>query len=307
MFNKNFIIKIVVFAVLFIAIDIFCGWSFGRWRVYLTEYCPDGESVQFYSYVEHHTDDVIIIGSSDARCNYNPHTLSDSLGMSVYNCGLHGLSLEWQCCLINMILNRYNPKVIIWAQEPNELSFDYSDFEQYFANYWFNPYYDDNPMVKQVIDSKDPYERFRMLSKSYRVNSLLTQYAYYSFNKKTITDFGYENRKESHHVKMVSSFEPDTIIQHRADDIRQVYERCKEHGVKVVVAIHPFYKTNDIRESIQYAEIFRLAEEYNMPVIDHYDLFGDDNSYFDNWDHLCTKGVDAYMNVFIPELKEAIK
>lgn len=101
--------------------------------------------------------EVIIIGSSRAVHHYVPEILSDSLVMSVHNCGKDGAFLLYQCCLIDGILNRIKPKLVIWDIEPTCFA------EGTSADYLLsdlNPFYDQNKFCQQVIDQSKPAERY---------------------------------------------------------------------------------------------------------------------------------------------------
>ena len=65
--------------------------------------------------------DVVVIGSSKASHHYVPQMLEDSLGLTAYNCGQGGCFFLYQNCIINMILDRYTPKMILWDIQPGRL------------------------------------------------------------------------------------------------------------------------------------------------------------------------------------------
>ena len=83
---KSFIIKILVFAVLMLAVDM----SIGKVFAILQDRAPYGNWQRFRYINDEMRDDILIMGSSRASHHYVPKIIEDSLGMSCYNCGVDG-------------------------------------------------------------------------------------------------------------------------------------------------------------------------------------------------------------------------
>ena len=113
--------------------------------------------------------DVVVIGSSKASHHYVPQMLEDSLGMTAYNCGQDGCFFLYQNCIINMILDRYMPKTIIWDIQPS--SFVSKDLSSEYQNIrYLSPYYPNNSWAKLHINSESTNMRFKHTSRTSAYN-----------------------------------------------------------------------------------------------------------------------------------------
>lgn len=116
-------------------------------------------------------EDVLIFGSSRAFHHYNPQVITDSLNLSCYNCGQDGNGIILNYGRLLLIRQRYQPNVIIYDISTN---YDYSanDNHKYLGR--LKPYYDEKG-IKDIFNSVDQTERWKMLSSMYRYNSSFLQ------------------------------------------------------------------------------------------------------------------------------------
>lgn len=170
---KKFLLKVGLFFLALIIVDRALGMVFA----YMGEHAKGG-------YVGHHVyvtdkanEDILIFGSSRAIHHYNPQIISDSLGMSCYNCGQDGNGIVLFYGLWQMIKERYKPKMIIYDVNADFDLYEGESNQKYLG--WLRMDYD-RPGVKQVFTAVDPIERYKMMSMLYRCNSKFMQ---------NITDF----------------------------------------------------------------------------------------------------------------------
>lgn len=83
---RNFLIKSAIFLALCSLLDFGLGKIFG----YLTVHATGGYTKRDNFISDEVDANILIFGSSRAAHHYVPSILSDSLGMSCYNCGLDG-------------------------------------------------------------------------------------------------------------------------------------------------------------------------------------------------------------------------
>lgn len=102
---KKFLLKVGFFFLALIIVDRALGMVFA----YMGEHAKGG-------YVGHHVyvtdktnEDILIFGSSRAIHHYNPQIISDSLGMTCYNCGQNGNGIVLFYGMWQMIKERYQP------------------------------------------------------------------------------------------------------------------------------------------------------------------------------------------------------
>lgn len=130
-------------------------------------------------YVGHHvyvtdkaSEDILIFGSSRAIHHYNPQIISDSLGMSCYNCGQDGNGIVLFYGMWQMIKERYQPKMIIYDVNTGFDLFEGESNTKYLG--WLKMDYN-RPGVKQLFTAVDPKEQSKMMSMLYRYNSKFLQ------------------------------------------------------------------------------------------------------------------------------------
>lgn len=130
-------------------------------------------------YVGHHvyvtdktSEDILIFGSSRAIHHYNPQILTDSLGMTCYNCGQDGNGIVLFYGLWQMIKERYQPKMIIYDVNTSFDLYKGESNQKYLG--WLRMDYD-RPGVKQIFSAVDPTEKYKMISMLYRHNSKFMQ------------------------------------------------------------------------------------------------------------------------------------
>ena len=119
---KNGILKFILsgigFLFLFIILDHSIGYGLQYIERAVREINPGVGSVKTSFVCELVDSDVLIIGSSRAADHYIPNQMEKSFSMSVFNCGVKGSYFLYQTAVIQRIIQRYLPKLIIWDMEP---------------------------------------------------------------------------------------------------------------------------------------------------------------------------------------------
>lgn len=116
-----FCLKIVLLVVILFGVDRLVGAAFVKMKDVGLAGNPENMWLKTPFTIEKVDADVVVIGSSKASHHYVPQMLEDSLGMTAYNCGHDGCFFLYQNCIINMILDRYTPKMILWDIQPGSL------------------------------------------------------------------------------------------------------------------------------------------------------------------------------------------
>lgn len=100
-----------IFIVCLIAFDVLFGLVMDRlWNNMPDTVSQTAKTNTFLNKVEA---DVIVLGSSRAAHHYVSSILEDSLGMSVYNCGHEGMDLIYCDAVLESIVKRGVPKIVI--------------------------------------------------------------------------------------------------------------------------------------------------------------------------------------------------
>ncbi len=110
-------------------------------------------------------DDILFFGASEVTHHFNSNAIADSTGLSCYNLGMDGYGINYQFPLLQTILKRHTPKIIIIST--SQLSGKKIESSELY------PYYSVSSNVKKVVDTFDVYDKYKLLIKSYAYNSMI--------------------------------------------------------------------------------------------------------------------------------------
>jgi len=119
--------------------------------------------------------DIVIIGSSRANHHYIPSIIRDSTGLSCFNLGSGGEDLNYDCTVIQLLLEKYSPELIV-------LEISDREFEK--TNETVNklrellPFYRNSQAMKNILRRESPMERVKLISGLYPYNSQLANVFY---------------------------------------------------------------------------------------------------------------------------------
>lgn len=303
---RSLIIKGLVFIALFAGVDFLIGKAYRYLEYKALDHSPYGMVTEYTMWRVN--SDVVIIGASEAQHSYIPRMIEDSLGMSVYNCAKDGCRFYYQNAMINGILDRYKPKLIIWSISPNGLctpsKVDQDNLSQ------LNPFYRENEFCRQALKTKSKYEPVKLLSNGYSYNSKLLFYLFMIF----LPDYDYEYGGYA----PLHSGQQDIVIKERAWDgyydetINSVFnntiKRCIDNDVRIVFVFTPRLEKESHENLESYKHLKILVNKYRIPIVE--DLYHADALmkpyFFKDNAHLNHEGAETYMKLFIPVLKQSI-
>ena len=284
-----FLLKVGLFFLVLIIVDRALGWVFA----YMGEHAKGG-------YVGHHVyvtdkanEDILIFGSSRAIHHYNPQIISDTLGMTCYNCGQDGNGIVLFYGLWQMINERYKPKMIIYDVSTDFDLFEGESNQKYLG--WLRMDYD-RPGVKQIFAVIDPTEKYKMMSMLYRYNSKFMQ---------NITDFihpifGIEGNGflplngeiDKMKIREVNGYhERRTVDSLKIVFLNKLINETK--GVELVFVASPaWYKAVES----DYLPIKELCEQRNIRFLDfsNNEKYVHQYEWFKDGTHLNAKGADEF-------------
>ena len=248
--------------------------------------------------------DVIIMGASEANHSYIPSLLEEKLGMTVYNCGKNGCRFYYQHAMINGILDRYNPKLIIWSISPNELCTPTEEDRGNLSK--LNPFYYEKEFVNKALRTKSPFEPIKLLSNSYSFNSKLFYYLNYIYISDEISEYGgyeplYKKQKNLNIVEAEWNGNYDSTIN---DVFNKTIERCINQNVPVIFVFTPRFERENHDELESYKKLKQSVNMYKIPIIE--DLYHIDvlmkKEYFKDNAHLNHDGAIIFNNLLVEKL-----
>lgn len=294
---KKYICQIFIFIVIIAIIDFAVGQSMS----YLMNHAKGGYSWRNNYICNKTNEDILIFGSSRAIHHYNPLIICDSLNMSCYNCGQNGYGIILNYGRLLLIHQRYQPKVIIYDIYAH---YDYyeNDNRKYLGQ--LKPYYHEE-CIKDLFNSIDNTEKWKMQSAMYRYNSTFLQIIsdYFHPLKQTIGINGFKP-KEGVFNSMKAKKYPDKDDYNydtmKIDYLKKFITLCEKSTL--VFTFSPiWYEYDQTKLEI----IKKICKEYDIPFLD----FSNDpkyihnNQYFNDGLHLNAKGADEYTKDLVKRLR----
>lgn len=293
----RFIVALTVFAISVIAIDV----ALGKLGAYLNSHAKGGDTYNHYNVVQEQAASVLVMGSSRALHHYVPEIMGDSLGLKVYNCGQDGNGIIFHYARLAMILERYQPKIVIY-----DAYYGYDVIQGDNTRYLqLLKRWSGEPTLDSIFLDIDVMEPIKLHSSMYRYNGSWIQMLSDNINpRQKVSDGGY---KPMYDVMDYEQTDPDPGIV-EWDPVKYKYfnkfiDLCQCRGVQLVVAYSPYYGRKDGR-NLQC--ITELCEERGIPVLDFYAdaNYVSDKSKFADATHLNDAGAREYTSEMVGRLKK---
>ena len=299
----KFIKKILFFFLLIAIIDITSGFAFK----YLKAHAKSGDTQKNYYISEKCCEDILILGSSRAANHYDPKVLSDSLGLSCYNCGEPGCGIITAYARYSLVKTRHKPKFVLYEVTPHFDYFKTDDYSKYLGRV---KQYADKPTVRSLfLELGDELEGLRLVSNMYKNNGFIVHNIMDNISQKAYRK-GFEplhgrlskeatgkpySRKSKLLDEVKYSYIEDFIIELQKDTVTlcfMVSPKCMNSKVAAL-------------ESWEYEPVKELCNSYNIPFIDHTYLKGvsTNRNYFQDFGHLNQDGAEEYSKIICKELK----
>ncbi len=304
-----FCLKVILFFGLLWIIDCIIGVAFVSMKDTGLKVNPENMWLKTPFVVEKVNTDVVIIGSSKASHHYVPSILSDSLGMSVYNGGQDGCFFLYQNCLINMLLDRHHPKMIIWDIQPSSFFYGENAAIEYQNFRYLSPYYHKSKWATEYINSESGKMKFRMLSEMFAYNSKSLNYLFPLISHASPTHEGYiplENERYTYPNLGEVTQDPEeyTPMVDRLALLAQTIRRCKKEQVRLYLFISPEYslKSHSYLSAVQDLQEVAMRNGIDCHDYSSEEVFMNDSTLFKDASHLNDKGAHLFTNKIIKDL-----
>lgn len=301
---KKFIYKVCLFFLLVTIVDVVFGLTMGG----ISKRIDIGGVGRDNYICDKVTDDIIIFGSSRAEHHYNAQMITDSLGIPCYNCGEGGCGIILAYGRLLMLLERYQPKTIIYEVTPGFDFFDGKDNHKYL--YRLKQHYD-RPGVDSIFWDVDPTEKHKMISGMYRHNSSFLQNLIVYFLRMS-TDTGIRGFRpineemDTMKIKGKNNIAYDSKQGYVYDSLKFQYINKfldKTKNLNLVFVVSPIWYGQD---TLVLDPIKKICKERNTQLID----FSNDpkyvhqNKYFKDGTHLNARGADEFTKDLIKALRK---
>lgn len=261
---KKYLINIIVFFVIVIVIDVAVG-SLGD---YLQAHSKGGDTKRTDDLVIKDYHDIIVLGSSRAHCHYDTPFMSDILGLDVYNAGYDGCGVVLAYGLLELILERYQPKLVVFDVEP---SFDINVYEpdnnhvRYLGP--LKPYYR-HSAIGQVIKDVSLKEWYKVNFGLIRYNSALVPKAIDCFSVRGEDLKGY-NPEQAVYTGIIEQKTDSTgcLDEFKLKYLDKLCLLAQSHGVPIIFIASP-------KLGVPNSKVFSPVKEicccHEVPFIDYY-------------------------------------
>lgn len=306
---KSLLIKFLIFCGLFIVIDIGIGAVFNQMDKKVQE-LPIDYTTAYLKAVNVLDEDVIIFGESRARHQYVPSLISDSLGLSVINAAMDGSFMSQQSAVIQMMLQRHVPKLIIWEVDAVSLMDKWRNDELDRMGD-LNPFYDQDPLSRNLIKQRGLFEGVKMLSKAYRNNNRLLgriKVIKKGMYNDTLKGYWPVKTKGYKYPLIRDRMFDDDINEDKLELLASTINTIQKAGCPLVIINSPQYENCNLETTLQGKKFDAILEEMNVSHYNHhYDMrLLQDSTLFKDCSHLNARGVEVYMKILIPELKQTL-
>jgi len=296
---KRFLVRIAIFFALLFVIDRVVGYTVS----YMTKHSKGGY-VGHHNYITDKTnEDILIFGSSRAIHHYNPQIITDSLGLSCYNCGQDGNGIVLFYGWWQLIKEHYKPKVIIYDVTT---SFDLLKGEannKYLG--WLKESYErDN--ISDLFKEVDKTEQYKMLSQMYRYNSkflqVTTDYIHPVF---VVKNNGFLPMKGEIDTMRINKKKVKGLVRKPQFDEEKLELLNKfideTDGVRLIFVASPMWYGIP---SDQMAPIRELCQQRQIPFFDYSNSpkYVHVNEYFKDGQHLNAKGADEFSRDLVKDI-----
>lgn len=299
---KKFILNILLLVSLLFIVDRLIGLTFNKIR--------DCTLVNSKSKLDTHfilnkvEADILIFGNSRAKHHYVPSVFMDSLGCSVYNCGLDGTSFEYRVALIKKVLDRYPPKTILIDIETSLFEDLSEDIMKLNGLY---PYFKSDSLIRAFILQEDKMNVIKMQSYMVQNNSQLIDLLK-PFVISYEDEYGYDplkrRMKESLLPKNLTYSSNGKLKEEKLEALRYCVELCKNNNVELIFVISPRFVNSNYKELKSYRYISNILSDSDVNFFDYGDISLLNNSImFQDGAHLNHDGAVEFSKYFVKDIK----
>lgn len=301
---KTFIIKLFVFLALLILFDQVAGWGIR------TLYSSAGDKFARENFIRNDMKaDVVLLGSSKCAHQYIPQVISDSIGMSVHNCGQRGNGILYSYGRLQTIYARYTPKIVV-VDLVEGYDISKNDNSRYLATLKMD--YGTNSDVDSLFYDVDPNSKFKMWCQSYRYNSMICDLLFNILlhGKSRFQDDGYSPLKGTLKKKPKASSVADLTKKLDVDSLKlkclKNIAETKADNCTVVFVISPcFIGVNPNFKKL----VKEIADENDIVFLDYSTTEGisGHKELFKDTAHLNEAGSIKFSSLFAHDLNNILQ
>ena len=256
--------------------------------------------------------EIVVFGSSRAAFNVDPVQLEEALGLSAFNAGAPGQGILFARAIQALLLERGSrAKLFVLHVDPKNLwGVDRARLQR------LAPYYGEAPAVDALLESTSRTARWKLLSHSYRFNSLLLPIFSNWVRNRPSPGNGFQVIPEARPQNLEPEGpQPRDLGPVDAEVVRvfqEFIEAARARGVQVALVDGPRWRPEGLRESDARGQPFLealaqrsgaawiLIDERSDRAFENADLFADRA-------HLRREGAEIYSRRLAERLRPLLE
>lgn len=301
---KKYIINILFFIAIVAVIDLCVGFV----GDYLQSHAKGGPTRETNDLVMVDQHDILIFGSSRCKNHYDTPFLSDTLGLDVYNAGYDGNGVILSYGMLSLILERYQPKLVLLDVEP---AFDinvYAGDDNHKRYIRCLKPYCRKPVISSIIKNVSTEEWYKVHSGMMRYNTEILNKAKDIVRTTPKADHGYvalEGELSNEPVKKENGSTAQ-IDEFKLEYLEKMILLAQSKNVPFAIIASPKYGR---QSSEELTPAFELCRKHQVPIIDFYahPLFMQHRAWFKESMHLNGTGAREYSKILAGEIYQLLK
>ena len=299
---KKILLFFTIIIVIICTIDILFGVAS---KYYVKNYRLPGDYELIDYLMKDSNDSIIILGNSVASNSLIPSIIEDSLRTTCFNGGANAQRMIYYRTMLDCILKRHTPKMIVLGIGPDALHEDEMGRYEVLSPYYHTGY----TIIDSCLESKSTHEKIFFKSNLYRYNTIWFRLLLYNFI--TPNERGHKGfiamSQPLYPTKMKILEGTDSVSSIRLNDFKYIVNTCKQNNIKLIIYFPPsFIHYKKTSATIQI--INKICKENNIPVYNdsHDTYFQQHNEWFHDNVHLAKEGAIVYSKLFISRIKNSL-
>lgn len=311
--NRKKIIRLVIFAIIFIVIDQSIGVAIAN----LAQKRKFDKRIGLLINNEL-PKDILIIGSSRALNGLDPETITKETNLSCFNMGVSGSNVLFHETILELVIaTKHLPKVIVYTVDDDATLIDLGDLIIYRKDELY-PYVNNWLVNKKVSNSLDKELWATSASSTYRNNvNFMNAIKYLT---KGVEEPDWEttnvdvngtnlligksaNKKMRAWIDRKAKFDLTNEYIPYAESFSRIISKCKDNHINLVLVLPPLYYSS----TVGFKERIIELSNNNALVVDYSNHFKDKELNFYNNDHLNKDGAIEYSKLLSKEILNVIK
>ena len=248
-------------------------------------------------------EDVLIMGSSVALNSFIPSIIEDTLGLSCFNAGANGQTMIYYHTMLNIILKRYCPKIIVLGLHPSEFKND-KIMRYNILTPYFNSGYKE---IDSVIIGDNPYDKYLLNFNLYRYNTVWFRILLYNFvDEEDVNSNGFIGKEKPAVLPIMSSvIRSGYVSASKLDLFKDIIQICKNHSIKLLVVTTPSYShLIGLNSSVECVKEICFNNGIRYYDDTELDIFLKHADWFYDTIHLNIDGAKYYSKIIASRLKD---